>query len=130
NINMHKYQIEIVKEEIILTQQSQGSLFFFGRMNITEKGSRELNMTGWNFRDGACNLKLRRDESYFTKRKQNESIPQAKYFVYPNFVDKNTSTFHMKEAKKARLCYPIFNKNIRIPKKLPFVKNRKYDSKY
>lgn len=46
---------------MLLTQQSQESLFF-GRMNITEKGSRELNMTGWNFRNGACSLKLRRDE--------------------------------------------------------------------
>lgn len=38
---------------------------FTGRMNITEKESRELNMTGWNFRDGACNLKLRRDEATY-----------------------------------------------------------------
>ncbi|KOX76159.1 hypothetical protein WN51_11899 [Melipona quadrifasciata] len=36
---------------------------------------------------------------------ENESTPQAKYFVYPNFVDKNTSTFHVKEAKKARMMY-------------------------
>lgn len=31
-------------------------------------------------------------------------------------MDKNTSTFHTKEAEKARLCYPILNKNIRILK--------------